>query len=205
MTSAIEPVVWVRDGECNACSMCQCEFTFFNRRHHCRICGLIFCHQCCSTYLQVSFNSSSSPESKRCCMKCSHNLIANANLSPQRPLCLSTEDYVEGQSFKMYSIKIPADIKPQQVLKVSLDERVYSLVLPPSVCPGDTIHVKTMQPAEKASAEVVESKERVSLVLEFENNSNNDCIKCSACTFLNRSDAFSCAMCQAVLLDNSVV
>lgn len=46
--SAYEPV-WVPDGEAAACTECQSQFTIFNRRHHCRLCGHIFCTQCSSS------------------------------------------------------------------------------------------------------------------------------------------------------------
>ena len=34
------------DSEFNNCHGCSTPFTFFNRRHHCRLCGLIFCNTC---------------------------------------------------------------------------------------------------------------------------------------------------------------
>jgi hypothetical protein len=30
---------WVKDSECKACYECDREFTFFLRKHHCRMCG----------------------------------------------------------------------------------------------------------------------------------------------------------------------
>jgi FYVE zinc finger len=35
---------WVPDLERQDCSMCHTEFTFTVRKHHCRHCGMIFCH-----------------------------------------------------------------------------------------------------------------------------------------------------------------
>mmetsp|Transcript_32321 Transcript_32321/g.31622 ORF Transcript_32321/g.31622 Transcript_32321/m.31622 type:complete len:111 (+) Transcript_32321:206-538(+) len=37
---------WVKDSKVKECSKCYKEFTFFNRRHHCRYCGRIFCKSC---------------------------------------------------------------------------------------------------------------------------------------------------------------
>jgi len=34
---------WLRDGERDNCAHCKAEFTMFTRRHHCRLCGDIFC------------------------------------------------------------------------------------------------------------------------------------------------------------------
>jgi len=37
-----------------ACDNCQCRFSFFTRRHHCRLCGSIFCYDCCWKKLNLS-------------------------------------------------------------------------------------------------------------------------------------------------------
>lgn len=41
---------WVRDSAANMCTACGEPFRFFLRRHHCRLCGRIFCHACASNY-----------------------------------------------------------------------------------------------------------------------------------------------------------
>ncbi|KAF6260565.1 hypothetical protein COO60DRAFT_884435 [Scenedesmus sp. NREL 46B-D3] len=37
---------WVDDAKCRACYECETPFSVFVRRHHCRICGRIFCSSC---------------------------------------------------------------------------------------------------------------------------------------------------------------
>jgi len=37
---------WLKDVEVKSCMTCKNPFTFFNRRHHCRSCGKIFCGKC---------------------------------------------------------------------------------------------------------------------------------------------------------------
>jgi len=34
------------DQSCRVCYECDSQFTIFNRRHHCRICGRVFCAKC---------------------------------------------------------------------------------------------------------------------------------------------------------------
>jgi len=34
------------DSESPQCTTCNKQFTFFNRRHHCRSCGAVFCVDC---------------------------------------------------------------------------------------------------------------------------------------------------------------
>ncbi|KAK8797217.1 hypothetical protein WA158_004427 [Blastocystis sp. Blastoise] len=38
--------VWQADHEYTFCQVCMCPFSFFNRRHHCRLCGKIVCNKC---------------------------------------------------------------------------------------------------------------------------------------------------------------
>ena len=45
---ASSPCAWLPDKFANACLSCRVPFTFFNRRHHCRCCGYIFCGTCSS-------------------------------------------------------------------------------------------------------------------------------------------------------------
>ncbi|XP_022729657.1 1-phosphatidylinositol-3-phosphate 5-kinase FAB1A-like isoform X2 [Durio zibethinus] len=37
---------WMPDQSCMVCYECDSQFTVFNRRHHCRLCGRVFCAKC---------------------------------------------------------------------------------------------------------------------------------------------------------------
>ncbi|KAH0900907.1 hypothetical protein HID58_040410 [Brassica napus] len=37
---------WMPDHSCPVCYECDAQFTVFNRRHHCRLCGRVFCAKC---------------------------------------------------------------------------------------------------------------------------------------------------------------
>jgi hypothetical protein len=37
---------WLRDEAVDKCMKCNVEFTFTERKHHCRDCGKIFCYRC---------------------------------------------------------------------------------------------------------------------------------------------------------------
>ena len=39
-------VTWQKDSDTRVCWRCTGDFTFFNRRHHCRACGLVVCGAC---------------------------------------------------------------------------------------------------------------------------------------------------------------
>lgn len=42
---------WMPDQSCRVCYECDSQFTLFNRRHHCRLCGRIFCAKCTSNWV----------------------------------------------------------------------------------------------------------------------------------------------------------
>jgi hypothetical protein len=45
---------WVRDHEAAVCAQCSRPFNVRRRKHHCRLCGLIFCGSCSSNKLRVN-------------------------------------------------------------------------------------------------------------------------------------------------------
>ncbi|KAL9671187.1 hypothetical protein QQ045_008753 [Rhodiola kirilowii] len=44
---------WMPDKSCRHCYECDVQFTIINRRHHCRICGQVFCSKCTSKTIPV--------------------------------------------------------------------------------------------------------------------------------------------------------
>ncbi|CEO99563.1 hypothetical protein PBRA_007296 [Plasmodiophora brassicae] len=45
---------WVHDHSYDACFGCLRKFNMFNRRHHCRLCGQLFCKSCSSNRCELS-------------------------------------------------------------------------------------------------------------------------------------------------------
>uniref|UniRef100_A0A673IMV0 FYVE and coiled-coil domain-containing protein 1 n=1 Tax=Sinocyclocheilus rhinocerous TaxID=307959 RepID=A0A673IMV0_9TELE len=60
------------DKEATHCLGCQGQFTWWLRRHHCRLCGRIFCYYCSNNYVMTK-NS----KKERCCREChtQHNAV----------------------------------------------------------------------------------------------------------------------------------
>lgn len=59
---------WMPDRYCKVCYGCEEPFTMYRRRHHCRMCGQIFCNTCSSYAIDGSiFNS---PGLVRACRDC---------------------------------------------------------------------------------------------------------------------------------------
>ena len=45
---------WMPDRLCRHCYACEAQFTVFRRRHHCRLCGQVFCSACSAYFVEVS-------------------------------------------------------------------------------------------------------------------------------------------------------
>lgn len=61
---------WLGDTEVNHCHDCKREFSWMVRRHHCRVCGRIFCYYCCNNYVLIKPNG----KKERCCRACFRKL-----------------------------------------------------------------------------------------------------------------------------------
>jgi hypothetical protein len=62
LTSAL----WMKDEDVQRCCECNSEFTLFNRRHHCRVCGRIVDKRCCSQfYIQSQRHVDGNPKFHR--------------------------------------------------------------------------------------------------------------------------------------------
>lgn len=45
---------WMPDKLCKVCYSCEEAFTMYRRKHHCRVCGQVFCHNCSNYSIQGS-------------------------------------------------------------------------------------------------------------------------------------------------------
>ncbi|KAI9997050.1 hypothetical protein PInf_000483 [Phytophthora infestans] len=48
---------WMPDHLCKVCYDCSAAFSLFRRRHHCRLCGQIFCYECSNQFVDGSPHS----------------------------------------------------------------------------------------------------------------------------------------------------
>lgn len=82
-TKYINNSIWTDDNTVNSCHNCKDDFTFLNRRHHCRLCGKIFCHSCCNYYINTNLNTELI-KIEDFLMECLHN---NTELNYKKKLC----------------------------------------------------------------------------------------------------------------------
>ncbi|XP_067929183.1 FYVE and coiled-coil domain-containing protein 1-like [Watersipora subatra] len=60
-------VTWVSSADVTNCMGCNSAFTMLLRKHHCRVCGKVFCWQCCNNW---TLTGSGSRRKERCCNQC---------------------------------------------------------------------------------------------------------------------------------------
>ncbi|DBA04797.1 TPA: hypothetical protein N0F65_004434 [Lagenidium giganteum] len=75
--------LWVPDSFSSECMDCHATFGFPKpRRHHCRVCGLLFCRACVQNKVQIpsSFGYGNAPQ--RCCRSCVSALKLKSITSP---------------------------------------------------------------------------------------------------------------------------
>lgn len=66
---------WIQDKKCVKCMACSTPFSIIVRRHHCRICGNIFCGPCSRT--RMALPKSSSSRRLRVCDPCAKLALAD--------------------------------------------------------------------------------------------------------------------------------
>lgn len=64
---------WMPDKFCKVCYGCEDAFTMYRRRHHCRMCGQVFCNQCSSFYIDGALINLQGPV--RSCRLCHDQLF----------------------------------------------------------------------------------------------------------------------------------
>ena len=61
---------WVPDKEAIACLACEKSFNSFRRKHHCRLCGQVFCHSCSQQKTTKGKGGEILAKPQRACMAC---------------------------------------------------------------------------------------------------------------------------------------
>ncbi|KAL5225989.1 hypothetical protein ABZP36_012628 [Zizania latifolia] len=84
---------WVPDDAVNKCTVCMTYFSAFNRRHHCRNCGDIFCDKCTQGRTPLTTDADAQPV--RVCDRCMDEVserLNNTREAANRPIVHSHED-----------------------------------------------------------------------------------------------------------------
>jgi len=62
--------IWIDDKTVTGCMGCGATFSIFNRKHHCRSCGKVYCSTCCDKKVQLP----SSKDPVRVCDRCKERI-----------------------------------------------------------------------------------------------------------------------------------
>uniref|UniRef100_A0AAV1UGZ8 START-like domain n=1 Tax=Peronospora matthiolae TaxID=2874970 RepID=A0AAV1UGZ8_9STRA len=73
---------WLDDAAARACGKCARAFSLVNRRHHCRVCGEIFCYACSRTRLVLATSADEIPRRQRVCDMCATRTSPCRNFEP---------------------------------------------------------------------------------------------------------------------------
>ena len=114
---------WVQDEDSKECFLCDCEFTFSNRRHHCRRCRSVFCENCTSKRSKILILAIT--EMARVCDECFHDLpLENKYIDEEKPMLLKGATFTKpgfccaGSTF--VTIKLDSDGK---ILLITEDKK----------------------------------------------------------------------------------
>lgn len=70
---------WMPDKLCKQCYACELPFTVFRRRHHCRLCGQVFCSTCSAYFVEWEEH-----KTLRACQLCFDQVNRGALVLPER-------------------------------------------------------------------------------------------------------------------------
>nr|XP_046157527.1 FYVE and coiled-coil domain-containing protein 1-like isoform X1 [Oncorhynchus gorbuscha] len=119
---------WLQDKEATHCLGCQGHFTWWLRRHHCRLCGRIFCYYCSNNFVMTKHSG----KKERCCRECytQHRAVVErfteGELSP-------SDTQLPPPVIGPHSLPKPAPYKPTPRVTVSdpstkTDDGAYDII-----------------------------------------------------------------------------
>lgn len=112
---------WLVDKEATRCLGCQGQFTWWLRRHHCRLCGRIFCYYCSNNLAMTKHG-----KKERCCRECytQHNaVVERAELNSQSNDDTSPHRNTAGQPTPRVTVTDPAE-KDDGVFDIITEQEV---------------------------------------------------------------------------------
>ena len=82
-------LLWADDSHFTKCKRCDRAFGLFRRKHHCRVCGNIYCDVCANEYRLIS--SVTTSRMSRCCLDCAKriDILEDSNM-----VAVNEEDFL---------------------------------------------------------------------------------------------------------------
>ena len=92
--------MWEHDDDTPRCGRCKDSFNLVRRRHHCRMCGLLFCHPCSDRTFELE-SSASSPVRRQSFGFAFASRVARCPIAPERVshvACICSQSSAVGSS-----------------------------------------------------------------------------------------------------------
>ncbi|XP_042483722.1 1-phosphatidylinositol-3-phosphate 5-kinase FAB1B-like [Macadamia integrifolia] len=128
---------WMPDHSCRVCYECDSQFTIFNRKHHCRLCGRVFCSKCTTNSVPAPSDEQKTPREEweriRVCNYCfkqwEQGIVAVNNgvqtsspclsPSPSATSLASPKSSATGNSSNSTVVSMPYSTGPYQLVPYS--------------------------------------------------------------------------------------
>ncbi|KFO92228.1 FYVE and coiled-coil domain-containing protein 1, partial [Buceros rhinoceros silvestris] len=141
---------WQGDTEVNHCLDCQREFSWMVRRHHCRMCGRIFCYYCCNYYVVTKPGG----KKERCCRAC---------FNKPRVVVDSTDDSGSSANQEGSPASLESPVSPSERAFVTseaskpLDDAAFDIITDEELCQVqelDSLHNDSQMEADSLDRSV---------------------------------------------------
>ncbi|KFW05663.1 FYVE and coiled-coil domain-containing protein 1 [Eurypyga helias] len=143
---------WQGDTEVNHCLDCQREFSWMVRRHHCRMCGRIFCYYCCNNYMVTKPGG----KKERCCKAC---------FSKPRVIVDSTDDSGSSANQEGSPASLESPVSPPEGVFVASeaskppDDAAFDIITDEELCQiqeSDSLHSESQMEGESLDQSVTD-------------------------------------------------
>ncbi|KAJ1921556.1 Mitochondrial distribution and morphology protein 12 [Mycoemilia scoparia] len=122
--SSVDRDFWMKDETAKYCFKCQQQFTAFRRKHHCRLCGQIFCYNCASRI--VSGEPFRKNHDIRICDICYKNNMYGGGMYIQTDRAFRTDDLL------LQRRQVPFHRHSRSAVSVSNHTTNHTLAVPAS-------------------------------------------------------------------------
>ncbi|XP_068008940.1 FYVE and coiled-coil domain-containing protein 1 [Melanerpes formicivorus] len=143
---------WQGDTEVNHCLDCQREFSWMVRRHHCRMCGRIFCYYCCNNYMVTKPGG----KKERCCRAC---------FSKPRVIVDSADDSGSSANQEGSPASLESPVSPSERALVAseasklLDDAAFDIITDEELCQvqeSDSLHSESQMERDSLEQSVTD-------------------------------------------------
>ncbi|XP_015709576.1 FYVE and coiled-coil domain-containing protein 1 isoform X4 [Coturnix japonica] len=136
---------WQGDTEVNHCLDCQREFSWMVRRHHCRMCGRIFCYYCCNNYMVTKPGG----RKERCCKAC---------FNKPRVIVDNTDDSGSSANQEGSPGSLESPVSPDEASKPP-DDAAFDIITDEELCQvqeSDSLHSESQMDRDSLDQSVTD-------------------------------------------------